>query len=263
MSQSSAQAKPEIALPRPAGLRGFASDWASDQRAFKNVSWGKAMMWIFLLSDTFIFGCFLVAYMTARVSTAIAWPNPSTVFALNIGGKEIPLILIAIMTFVLISSSDGGNRYHQPAKACGGVTTHEVDIIAFAAAVDALIEFLDGLNRVAVAHRYTHQDLQGNTIHGGNITQRTCYSLVPKVFEGCVHHVELNALTHSIGRHQDLLLARTNHRTVITNTLHGTFIVGFEPFSDAIDQRKLTQRRKFGPVLPGIFQLLHRIVIIN
>ncbi|MBQ9353783.1 MULTISPECIES: heme-copper oxidase subunit III family protein [unclassified Phyllobacterium] len=105
MSQSSAQAKPEIALPRPAGLRGFASDWASDQRAFKNVSWGKAMMWIFLLSDTFIFGCFLVAYMTARVSTAIAWPNPSTVFALNIGGKEIPLILIAIMTFVLISSS--------------------------------------------------------------------------------------------------------------------------------------------------------------
>ncbi|MDK1478208.1 bb3-type cytochrome oxidase subunit IV, partial [Sinorhizobium sp. 6-117] len=27
-----------------------AADWASDQRAFKNVSWGKAMMWIFLLS---------------------------------------------------------------------------------------------------------------------------------------------------------------------------------------------------------------------
>ena len=48
----------------PAGLRGFASDWASDQRAFKNVSWGKAMMWIFLLSDTFVFGCFLLAYMT-------------------------------------------------------------------------------------------------------------------------------------------------------------------------------------------------------
>jgi len=91
--------------PRPDGLRGFASDWASDQRTFKNVSWGKAMMWIFLLSDTFVFGCFLLAYMSARMSTAVPWPNPSEVFALNIGGEEVPLILIAIMTFVLISSS--------------------------------------------------------------------------------------------------------------------------------------------------------------
>ena len=62
-------------------------------------------MWIFLLSDTFVFGCFLLAYMTARMSTTVPWPNPSEVFALNIGGQEIPLILIAIMTFVLISSS--------------------------------------------------------------------------------------------------------------------------------------------------------------
>ena len=90
---------------RPDGLKGIAADWASDQRTFKNVSWGKAMMWIFLLSDTFIFGCFLLSYMTARMSTRVPWPNPSEVFALHIGGREIPLILIAIMTFVLISSS--------------------------------------------------------------------------------------------------------------------------------------------------------------
>jgi cytochrome c oxidase subunit 3 len=90
---------------RPTGLRGVAADLSSDQRAFKNVSWGKAMMWIFILSDIFIFGCFLLAYMSARMSTTVAWPNPSEVFALTIGGKDIPLILIAIMTFVLISSS--------------------------------------------------------------------------------------------------------------------------------------------------------------
>ncbi|MES0808387.1 heme-copper oxidase subunit III family protein [Roseibium sp. SCPC15] len=90
---------------RPAGLSGITTDWASDQTAFKNVSWGKAMMWIFLLSDTFVFGSFLVAYMTARMSTVVPWPNPSEVFALHIGGVEMPLLLIAIMTFVLISSS--------------------------------------------------------------------------------------------------------------------------------------------------------------
>src|SRR5260370_41634191 len=90
---------------RPPGLRGIAADWSSDQRAFKNVSWGKAMMWIFLLSDTFIFSCFLLSYMTARMSTTIPWPNPSEVFALTIGDKKITLILIAIMSFILISSS--------------------------------------------------------------------------------------------------------------------------------------------------------------
>ena len=91
--------------PRPDGLKGIAADWSSDQRAFKNVSWGKAMMWIFLLSDTFIFGCFLLSYMTARMSTTVPWPNASEVFGLHVGGVSVPLLLIAIMTFVLISSS--------------------------------------------------------------------------------------------------------------------------------------------------------------
>ena len=33
------------------------------------------------------------------------WPNPSEVFALNAFGMPVPLLLIAIMTFVLITSS--------------------------------------------------------------------------------------------------------------------------------------------------------------
>ena len=88
--------------PRPDG---FVADWSSDQRAFKKVPWGKAMMWIFLLSDTFIFSIFLLSYMTVRNSTTVPWPNPSEVFALSFGGEPIPLILIAIMTFILITSS--------------------------------------------------------------------------------------------------------------------------------------------------------------
>ncbi len=90
---------------RPPQWRRLAADWGSDQRAFKQVSWGKAMMWIFLLSDTFIFSCFLLSYMTVRMSTTVPWPNPSEVFGLHLFRQNIPLILIAIMTFVLISSS--------------------------------------------------------------------------------------------------------------------------------------------------------------
>ena len=87
-----------------APLQQVAADFASDKQAF-SVPWGKAMMWIFLLSDTFIFTCFLTSYMNVRISTTANWPNPSHVFSLNIGGQDIPLILIAIMTFVLITSS--------------------------------------------------------------------------------------------------------------------------------------------------------------
>jgi cytochrome c oxidase subunit 3 len=43
--------------------------------------------------------------MTVRMSTTVPWPDPSAIFALHIGGQDIPLILIAIMTFILISSS--------------------------------------------------------------------------------------------------------------------------------------------------------------
>ena len=87
------------------GWKGVKEDWAADKEAFIDVPWGKAMMWIFLLSDTFIFSCFLIAYMTVRWSTPEAWPIASEVFALTLFGHSIPLILIAIMTFILITSS--------------------------------------------------------------------------------------------------------------------------------------------------------------
>src|SRR6185369_4444737 len=92
-------------LPPAGAWQRISADVSSDQRAFKNVPWGKPMMWIFLLSDTFIFGSFLISYMTVRASTTVPWPNPSEVFSLTMFGKNVPLLLIAIMTFILISSS--------------------------------------------------------------------------------------------------------------------------------------------------------------
>ena len=88
----------------PQGGAGVSHDFSRDKQVFP-VPWGKAMMWIFLLSDTFIFSCFLVSYMKVRISTTDPWPFPSEVFALTLFGHSIPLILIAIMTFILITSS--------------------------------------------------------------------------------------------------------------------------------------------------------------
>jgi cytochrome c oxidase subunit 3 len=79
-------------------------DWSADKQAY-HVPWGKAMMWIFLVSDTFIFTSFLTGYLHVRLSTTEPWPLQSEIFALSFGGDPIPLILIAIMTFILITSS--------------------------------------------------------------------------------------------------------------------------------------------------------------
>ena len=102
MSSEMTHSEGTVALPQ--GFKGLARDWTADRQTF-HVPWGKAMMWIFLLSDTFIFTLFLTSYMNVRMSTRVPWPNPSEVFALSFGGDPIPLILIAIMTFILITSS--------------------------------------------------------------------------------------------------------------------------------------------------------------
>ena len=92
------------AVAVPSGLPGVVADLSGDKQAFP-VPWGKAMMWIFLLSDTFIFSCFLISYMNVRISTTAQWPNPSEVFSLTVFGTPVPLFLIAIMTMILITSS--------------------------------------------------------------------------------------------------------------------------------------------------------------
>ncbi|QDP01322.1 heme-copper oxidase subunit III family protein [Thalassotalea sp. PS06] len=79
-------------------------DWSGDKETF-HMPWGKVMMWIFLLSDTFIFSIFLTSYMNVRMTTTEAWPLSDEIFALTIAGHHIPLLLIAIMTFILITSS--------------------------------------------------------------------------------------------------------------------------------------------------------------
>ena len=91
-------------IVRHGGIDGLADDWSADKQTY-HVPWGKAMMWIFLVSDTFIFTCFLTGYLHVRLTTTEPWPVQSEIFALSFGGDPIPLILIAIMTFILISSS--------------------------------------------------------------------------------------------------------------------------------------------------------------
>lgn len=68
-------------------------------------SYGKLMMWYFLVSDAFTFSGFLIAYGALRFSVP-TWPLPDFVFSTFPGGfHHAPLIFVTVMTFILILSS--------------------------------------------------------------------------------------------------------------------------------------------------------------
>jgi heme/copper-type cytochrome/quinol oxidase subunit 3 len=65
-------------------------------------SYGKLMMWYFLVSDAFTFAGFLIAYGTIRFSMP-TWPEPDFVFAsFPFVKAHWPLVFVTFMTFVLI-----------------------------------------------------------------------------------------------------------------------------------------------------------------
>lgn len=82
-----------------------------------NASYGKLMMWFFLLSDAFTFSGLLIAYGYARFKHVadldwgvLEWPVPEKVFAAFpfmdlFGIHHAPLVFVGIMTFILIMSS--------------------------------------------------------------------------------------------------------------------------------------------------------------
>lgn len=83
------------------------------------VSYGKLMMWFFLLSDAFTFSALLITYGLVRsahpafdgaveefVFSQQYWPIPEKVFeAIPFFDVHAPLVFVGIMTFILIMSS--------------------------------------------------------------------------------------------------------------------------------------------------------------
>jgi len=81
------------------------SAWAGKHSPF-NVSYGKLMMWFFLLSDALTFGGFLVAYGFSRHAYDGEWPiGEETFHSLPFLSGNYPLMYVAFMTFLLIISS--------------------------------------------------------------------------------------------------------------------------------------------------------------
>ena len=70
-------------------------------------SYGKLMMWFFIVSDALTFSGFLAAYGFSRFKFIEEWPIADEVFTHVpfLHGQELPMIYVAFMTFILIMSS--------------------------------------------------------------------------------------------------------------------------------------------------------------
>jgi cytochrome c oxidase subunit III len=80
--------------------------WWNGGRSPFNISYGKVMMWYFLMSDAFTFGAFIISYATLRFSMN-SWVDANQVFNAFPGlhGVDLPLAFVSLMTFILIFSS--------------------------------------------------------------------------------------------------------------------------------------------------------------
>ena len=81
--------------------------WGGGRSPF-SVSYGKVMMWFFLVSDALTFTALLVGYGFVRHSLPLGetWPLGESIFrALPFTNGDFPLIYVALMTAILIFSS--------------------------------------------------------------------------------------------------------------------------------------------------------------
>lgn len=95
--------------------------WGGGNQPFK-ASYGKMMMWFFIMSDALTFSGFLAAYGFSRFKFIESWPIADEVFT-HIPfyhGDPQPMIYVAFMTFILIMSSvtmvlavDAGHKMQQ------------------------------------------------------------------------------------------------------------------------------------------------------
>ncbi len=71
-----------------------------------NASYGKLMMWFFIVSDALTFSGFLVSYGFSRFKFIETWPIADEVFThVPFFHGNYPMIYVAFMTFILIMSS--------------------------------------------------------------------------------------------------------------------------------------------------------------
>lgn len=162
--------------------------WSGGSEPLK-ASYGKLMMWFFLLSDTFTFSALLVTYGMIRFSqqaytgvhekfffSTAHWPIPDKVFEAVpfLHGVEAPLVFVGIMTFILIFSSvtmvlavEAGHRGDRADVEKWMLWTILGGFTFLGSQAWEWTHFIHGPGELALAAK----DALGNPIEGANLTR--------------------------------------------------------------------------------------------
>ncbi|HMI64705.1 MAG TPA: cytochrome c oxidase subunit 3 [Cyclobacteriaceae bacterium] len=155
------------------------------------VSYGKLMMWFFLLSDAFTFSGLLITYGLVRSShqayngAAEAftfshdyWPVPERVYEAVpfLHGVTLPLVFVGIMTFVLIMSSvtmvlavEAGHRMDRAAVEKWMLWTILGGITFLGCQAWEWTHFIVGTDAGTTIKEFVNGDLVTRVIHGANL----------------------------------------------------------------------------------------------
>ena len=210
-------------------------------------SYGKLMMWFFLVSDALTFGGLLVSYGFTRFNVQDAWPIGEETFnSLPFLGHGYPLIYVALMTFILIVSSvtmvlavEAGHRMDRK-----GVTKWMIATIiggAFFVGSQAWewshfihgsefgkVELADGSQAIVKGHfgeleSFTVTQAGNNHKVGDEITEDLMHQYQHAIEKG---HIENNIIQLHDGSLAKINKAKDEHMELIVKKDGGEFKVG-------------------------------------
>ena len=155
------------------------------------VSYGKLMMWFFLLSDAFTFSGLLITYGLVRSShkafdpalgafkfSLDYWPIPERVYEAVpfFHGVTLPLVFVGLMTFVLIMSSvtmvlavEAGHRMDRKAVEKWMLWTILGGITFLSCQAWEWTHFIVGTDAGTTIKEFMNGELVSRVIHGANL----------------------------------------------------------------------------------------------
>jgi len=155
------------------------------------VSYGKLMMWFFLLSDAFTFSGLLITYGLVRSSHAAYngaaeafafshdyWPIPERVYESVpfFHGLTAPLVFVGLMTFILIMSSvtmvlavEAGHRMDRKAVEKWMLWTILGGITFLSCQAWEWTHFIVGTDSGTTIKEFVNGELVTRVIHGANL----------------------------------------------------------------------------------------------
>jgi len=151
--------------------------WGGGMSPFK-VSYGKLMLWFFLVSDALTFSGLLCSYGFMRHKFADSWPAAGDVFVHFpfMGDTHIPLIYVGFMTFILILSSvtmvlavEAGHRNNKKGAAIWLGLTIVGGFIFLFSQVWEWAHFIHGTEVGAVKEIIEDGEWVTKTVHGANL----------------------------------------------------------------------------------------------